>query len=205
MQLAVDHQSKRFGPQDESRLREELERFDRAADIISVGSIEDVLLRSNGSIGVQSLRPTCLCLYQLCRSICSGLYQTLLDLTAGGAEETRLTAISIFNQILRLHFSSKVHGQQILCDRVSNTVEAVVGTRYRFLPNLRFFDQVVDAMQRSPFETKFCEASLNGRWLLLRYFRLPSLPRSATASSFCRWWPPFGCIPAGFGRRTRRN
>lgn len=176
--LAVEPVSLRFNASQSEGLLAELERFDRSSDVMTIGYLEDVEMAADGSFGSSSLRPTTWCLYQICRAICPGLYQALVELTADGSEDSRLAAVSMFNQVVRLRFVANLHSQRFLCDRASGTVEAMVGSTYCFMPNRQFYEQVNESLLSASSETRFYEAAIYGRWFMVRYCGVAPLVRT---------------------------
>lgn len=172
-ELAVDPPSIRFSVSQEAELEEALRRTDRTTDVVTIEKPEDLTLRHDGSNGL-GLKLTTWGLYQISRSICVGLYRVLTELTATGDEQAKLVALSMFNQTIRLRFGECLAGQNLLVDRSTGLIEAMVSPRYRFLSNLSLYERAGSSMSSLP-GTRFYEATLNGRWFLLRYYQSPAM------------------------------
>lgn len=173
VRLTVDSPRRRFGVGGLDKLREALEAVDRASDVAPVTSPEDVTIRGDGRVG-HGLRLTNWALYQLCRDVCPGLYRVIAGLQDGG-EETTLAAIGIFNQLVRLRYRDALADRQMLCDRVAGTVDAVVSSRYKFLPNRALLDAVCASAAKCGKDVRFYEAVLQGRWFMARHYQSPAL------------------------------
>lgn len=169
--LAAEPKVSRFSVRQEELLLEELRRVDRTTDVLPVARVGEVEMNAAGVLGC-GLRPTTWCLYQLCHSACSGLYQLLVEMMAPGGEERRLAAVGVYNQVVRVGFDPGLLGKRLLCDRGDGTADALVSEQYQHLPNLRLFEQATAAAASLSDDVRFCEATLRGRWLLLRYYAI---------------------------------
>lgn len=176
--LAVEPTSVIFSRSDEATLHSKLSRSDLTSDIIDITSVRDVEMSGSGTIGATNLKPTTWCLYQICKAVCPGLYQALLELTSEDSEDARLAAVSMLNQVIRLRFLDRLYGHRFLCNRDEGTIEAMVGTGYKFLSNLDFYEACKNAMQSVHAETRFFEAVLHGRWLMLKYYSVVPLVKT---------------------------
>jgi hypothetical protein len=171
--LVVDSPSFKFATKQEADLQATLEQLDRASDSRPLDHVTDVTMRADGVLGC-GLRLTSWALYQICQAICPGLNRLLTELTAGSSEETRLAAVGILNQLVRLRFHEKLAGQLLLCDRVAGRIDALVSPKYRFLSNLNLYQQTRAAADALGPTVRLAEAVLNGRWLLVRYYVTPA-------------------------------
>lgn len=169
--LALDPPSHKFKRDEEAALEATLQATDRTSDLVHVRELSDVLMHSDTTLGKDHYRLTTWGLYQLCRSVCSGLYRVLQELTAIGDLPSKAAAVGILNQVLRLRFQEKLAGQRLLVDRTSGMIEAVVSTRYKLFPNLQLYQHVAAAMKEQQHPARFYEAWLNGRWFMLRYYQ----------------------------------
>lgn len=159
----------KFKGSKEADLLRALERADRTSEVVSIGSVSDLILGPDGTFG-NGFKPTAWGLYQLCSNICPGMYR-FIDELASLAEDQKAglaAACEIFNRAVRLRFREALCNHVWLLDRQYNTVEAVVSTKYKFLSNLRTYDMIKGALGETGM--RFQEAELRGRWLLLRFY-----------------------------------
>jgi hypothetical protein len=175
MNLAIEPVNLSFGMKQENDLIAELARVDRSTSTMPVGSVREVEMQADGTIGQSGLKPTTWCFYQLCSLVCPGLYSVLVEMTANGDELSRLAAISVYNQLLRLRFTQVVHSKVFLCDRDQKTVEALVSQEYHFMPNMRLCNRVQEFLANADGEIRFYGSDLRGRWLVLRYYAVQPL------------------------------
>lgn len=169
--LALDPPSLKFRREQEAELESTLQTTDRTSDLVPIRELSDVLMRADTTVGKDGWRLTTWGLYQLCRSVCSGLYRVLQELTAVGDIQSKSAAVGILNQVLRLRFQEKLAGQRLLVDRTTGLIEAMVSARYKLFPNLQLYQYVRAAMKEHERPAKFYEAWLNGRWFMLRYYQ----------------------------------
>ena len=167
MALTAVAEIQKFKGSQEAELFKTLERADRTTEIIPIGCQEDVLMNSNGTFG-NGLRATRWALYQLSKHLCPGLYNCLDELVTLEPDKGIVAAVDIFNRIVRLRFRDTLAGYMWLVDQHTKTIEAVVSSKYRFVSNLAAYQTIKDAL--SPIPTKFQEAELAGRWMLLRFY-----------------------------------
>lgn len=154
-----------------------------AAQPVPITKPEDVLLDADGLVQGQ-YRFTTTGLSGLCKRLATGLTPLVYDLA--GLKESASTlpadtalAIRVLNMLIRQRFHL-LAGYRLVVDSSRETVDGLVGARYEFLHNSKWLAEchafVHDCSQG---RSRFLEASLHGRRLMLRYVddaSLVSLP-----------------------------
>jgi hypothetical protein len=175
-ELTVNPAPKRFSMSQEAAFVQELEDLDRHSVMWQMTKPEDVELSQQAEIGPQKLRLTTLALYQLCQSVCPGLYGFVRELSGvhRKVEEARGDyspgeSIDVINQVIRRRFDSRLHGKVLLRNTKYGTIDGVLSPGYKWLSNLRLYEMTKDAMRQCQPEPVFWEAQLGGRWLMLRF------------------------------------
>lgn len=175
-ELTVNPPPKRFSMSQEDAFVNELQDLDRHSIMWQMTKPEDIELNSQAEIGPQKFRLTTLALYQLCQSVCPGLYGFVRELSGvhRRIDEARgdysfAESIDIINRVVRRRFYSRLHGKVLLRNTKYGTIDGVLTPGYKWLSNLRLYEMTKEAMKQCNPEPVFWEAQLGGRWLLLRF------------------------------------
>lgn len=175
-ELTVNPPPKRFSMSQEAAFVTELQDLDRHSIMWEMTKPEDIELNALAEIGPQKFRLTTLALYQLCQSVCPGLYGFVRELSGvhRRIDEARgdysfAESIDIINRVVRRRFDSRLHGKVLLRNTKYGTIDGVLSPGYKWLSNLRLYEMTKDAMKQCQPEPVFWEAQLGGRWLLLRF------------------------------------
>jgi hypothetical protein len=175
-ELTVNPAPKRFSMSQEVAFVQELEDLDRHSVMWQMTKPEDIQLNQQAEIGPQKLRLTTLALYQLCQSVCPGLYGFVRELSGvhRRMDESRgdysfAESIDVINRIVRRRFDSRLHGKVLLRNTKYGTIDGVLTPGYKWLSNLRLYEMTKEAMRQCNPEPVFWEAQIGGRWLLLRF------------------------------------
>lgn len=179
----------KFLANEQTVLREHLERLDATTVIEPLHDVEQVLLDEEGRLaGKWWFTP--MALRQFCQAVAPGLYRLLVELIeVSPTDNSEMPlAIQLFNTLVRQRFP-RLQQRQLLIDGTDNVIEGVLGKRYRYFPNHRFWQMITQATQAAG--QQFSQARLEGRRLALAYRVMERQLRSV---------PPWTCCPgAVFG------
>lgn len=179
-QLFVEQKSFRFRHTEEDKLKKQLELIDSKTILHPVRNPKDAYFDSDANVTIcnEKYRMTRWALYQLCKQVCSGLYLYLQDYSGqnSSGKHTREAfsfdeALSVLNKTVQRRFRSHLEGHMFLRNLQDRTIDAVVGSSYRWVSNLEIYSRVRELVSQSFPPSDFAEASLYGRWLLLRYLQ----------------------------------
>jgi hypothetical protein len=160
----------------EAKLKAELERRYKHTEIRVISRPEDLLLGPRA--GVDSLSPeyrlTTPALGQICTRLAPGLSTALYSIAGAtgdpdktGGSDPRL-AINMLNQVIKLRYG-KLDGFSLVVDHDKKLVEGLVGRKYEYFPNLDLFERVKKFTAEADSPAEFCEASIYGRKLVVRF------------------------------------
>ena len=194
IQLTVAPETRRFScRKDESaetKFRQMLEEHRRYTEKIKVTKPEDILLDHNGLVQSR-FKLTTTALTQLCSSMVPHLSAVIQDIsglrprsasTAKAKTHDVDLAIRLLNDMIKLRFSA-LKGFALIVDHQRLQVEGVVGRKYEFLSNGRFYRRVGEFISRQfKGDHEFSEAVISGRRVFVRFqgpllFSVPS-PRA---------------------------
>jgi hypothetical protein len=140
-----------------------------------IGRIEDILLDPDAKVA-GSYKLTTLALYQLCNTLCPGLYGLARELSGINrtVEQARSDysfddSLDFINRLIRRRFKTRLAGKILLRNTNTGVIDGVLNAQYRWLSNLSLYDMVAQAMEQLSPKPTFWEANLSGRWLLLRF------------------------------------
>ena len=174
--IAVNPPRLVFKRSQEKDLLLSLHSIDRMSDVIPAREVLGAGMNSVGEIG--GLKMTVWSLYQVCNVVCPGLFKTVRGLATGDTN-AELAAIAIFNQALRLRVD-RLAEHRFLCNRETKTIDAMVGSRYKFYKNLHFYQRVKDSLP----PCRFGGATISGRWLSMRFYHPETVAETADGKYF---------------------
>jgi hypothetical protein len=170
--LAVDPTSFVFGNKHEGGLRHQLAIVEKGTIVSPVAGRELLHLRPDGITQVGGWRYSIGALNQMCQILGPGLAHLIFDLSGKYRKPTQprnefalSAAVDVFNRTLGLRYA-RVQERQLVKFLPGKIIDGIVGPKYRYLPNLGFYDRVKEAAGK---EAVFHEALLYGRYLALRY------------------------------------
>lgn len=175
----------------DAKLRALLEEVDRHTLVVEPHRWQDLALsaageaRDGGHYTQHGLR-------QVCGHLAPGLFRLILELSGSQrhpdepVEDYSLSeAITVFNSLLRRRFDSRLAGKvRLVRDARRRTIDGVVGSKFRLLPNLTFYDRAVAALGGSARTPVLLEAGLAGRRLSLRYADRKALCRAPDGAAW---------------------
>lgn len=180
--FAVDPPSERFRANQEGELRKKLDDIHSHTVFEQIETAREVTLDPQGRTLAGNYQLTTWAFYQLCNAVCPGMYRFIVELSGKNrrADQPRQDysfeeALAVFNRTVQRRFRSRVEGRQIIRNTRTHLIDGIVGPKYRFLPNLELFEQARDLLTTEIGDLEFYEAVLNGRWLLLRFYRRTAL------------------------------
>jgi hypothetical protein len=175
-ELYVYPESLAYGAAEEAALAAKLAATDRVTQTPYVGAMSQLQLDHEGRLP-GGYRYTLTAFKQVCGLACPGLHQAVVDLS--GVRRTSVQprydysfpdAVEVFNKALRIRYAERFDGKvRLIKDVDRHLVEGVMGPKYNYLENRSLYDIARDAMASSPVRTRFLEAVLEGRRLLLRF------------------------------------
>ncbi|HEY2158944.1 MAG TPA: hypothetical protein VGH33_25160, partial [Isosphaeraceae bacterium] len=175
-ELYVYPESLAYGAAQEAALAAKLAATDRVTQTPYVGALAQLQLDHEGRLP-GGYRYTLTAFKQVCGLACPGLHQAVVDLS--GVRRTSVQprydysfpdAVEVFNKALRIRYAERFDGKvRLIKDVDRRLVEGVMGPKYNYLENRALYDIVRDAMASSPVKTRFLEAVLEGRRLLVRF------------------------------------
>ena len=182
--LAVSLQGLLFNKSENGRLVEVLSKCEQSTDSFLIEE-EGQLALSRKGVTAGGDKVSWLAMRQICRVLSAGLSASLSDLLGFRREAEDLDkpprikadpdedftvgeAASLYNLVLKKRFG-RLFGSQAIKNSETNVIEAVVGSRYRRLPNSDFLSAVEGIIPSCDVELSFYSASLSGRKLILTY------------------------------------
>lgn len=182
--LAVSLQGSLFNKADQERLVEVLAECERTTDELFIDT-DDQLALSRRAVTVGGDRISWLAMRQICKILSSGLASSLADLLgmrrapedmgrpvkikADPDEDFSVgEAASLYNLALKKRFG-RLYGFQAIRNSETRVIEAVVGNRYRRLPNGDFLSAVSSVIDSCEVKLRFHSAALFGRRLSVVY------------------------------------
>jgi len=180
--FAVDPPWERFRANQEDEFRKKLEDIHVHTVFEQIDSVREVTLDQQGRTLTGNYQLTTWAFYQLCNAVCPGMYRFIVELSGKNrrTDQSRQDysfeeSLSIFNKMVQRRFRSRVEGRQIIRNTRNNLIDGVVGPKYRFLSNTDLYSCAKEMLASELGDVEFYEALLNGRWLLLRFYRRPAL------------------------------
>lgn len=171
MSLADPPVSRIFTALEQAELREAVEVIDKNTTILPVDVPRQLEIDDEGFLP-EGYRFTTVAFRQLCQALVVGLNNLLGDVSGRrrrpGSEESEysaVTAIAIYNRLLRLRFN-RILGRQLVRNTVDRTIDGLVGPKFRYLSNMDFLDKVSEDVAE---EVKFHRGYLYGRHLATRF------------------------------------
>jgi hypothetical protein len=175
--LADDPVTEQFRSHEEVRLKHRLSEIVQASYLYPVNNVRELLLDGQGFTLVGQSRLTTWALFQVCQIICPGLYKLINELAGGYVSDKHprsdysfAEAVDIYNRVVGQRFLSRLFGRQLMRSNQTNLIEGVVGSRYRWLSNFDLYENTRGVLDQERKPPVFCEATLHGRWMLLRYY-----------------------------------
>lgn len=175
-ELSIEPPALRFTHSQEDELHKTLGELDKHSVFHTIGSAQDVTFDADGCVGPDGFRLTRWALFQLCQVVCPGLYGLVAELSGVHRELEQARedfsfeeSLDILNRIIRRRFDTRLCGKLFLKNLEAKTIDGVLGARYQWLSNLELFSRTRLLMDRLEPPHPFLEASLYGRWLMLRY------------------------------------
>jgi len=175
--LAAEPPVRHFKQTDEKAFVAELTLQDHGTLVQPLGSAREVLLDGQARTLAGGHRLTTLALCQVCQAVCPGLYRFLQELagvhrTADQSREDYSTAeaLDAYNRVVRRRFATRLGGRQLVRDVRSGLVVGMIGGHYQRLPNHALYERAGALLGRLERPPDFYEATLSGRWMLLRYY-----------------------------------
>lgn len=173
--LTLTPSSYQFTAKEEKELRELLLENDRSTVVTPVMSPKsDLYISTETGKTVTNYVYSDTAYVHLCGLISPGLAQFTQELSGQwrkpGEDKRRYSselAIQAFNQAVKLRFDQELAGLQLVRNTRTKVIDGIVGTRYRYLANSDFLDKTTESLYR--LDTKFHQAYLYGRQLVLRY------------------------------------
>ena len=182
--LAVSLQGLLFNKGDHARLVDVLAECERTTDEVFIDA-DDQLALSRRAMTTSGDKISWLAMRQICKILSSGLASSLSDLLgmrrvpadmdrpskikADPDEDFTVgEAASLYNLALKKRFG-RLYGFQAIRNSDTKVIEAVVGSRYRRLPNGDFLSAVSSVIDSCEAVLKFHSASVAGRRLSLVY------------------------------------
>lgn len=157
-----------------AQLAEDLQTTEAATTLAGLEGPATVLLSPETALVRGRYRLTTEALSQICSLLSPGLSQTIFSLSGmrrTGREKTydAKLAIGFFNDAVRLRFA-QIKDHRLVINRATQHIEGLVGPRYRYFSNHELLVKVEDFVaSRSGPRSRFTEAILQGRRLVLRY------------------------------------
>jgi hypothetical protein len=171
--LFVEPTPKRFPTSKEADFRSALAQSASSSVFAPIQDARDVLLSPDGS-NRDGYRFTSQALFQLCHTVCPGLYRLILELSGvhrGDGEPSgdfsQTEAIQTLNKIVTRRCVTRLSGKQLLRDTKSKLIEGLVGSTYQRLTNLELYQRTREAIP----EADFYEACLVGRSAMFRLYK----------------------------------
>jgi hypothetical protein len=175
--LAVEPPVRRFKQNGEQDFAAELATQDRHTLVQPLGTVRDVLLDGQARSLANGYRLTTLALCQVCQAVCPGLYRFLQELSGVNRmpdqardDYSAVEALDTYNRVVRRRFATRLGGRQLVRDTRANLIVGMIGAHYQRLPNLSLYERTKALLARLERPADFYEATLSGRWLLLRYY-----------------------------------
>lgn len=163
-------------PEAESRLKELLQAYSKNTLVIILTRPEDAYLNSDALLqGRFSLSQSAFA--SLCSRLLPGLAQAAHNLAGSRLSDEQLSvskthslpmAVDWINSLITLRFL-RIRNYSLIVDTEKQIVEGFVGRKYAYLPNLDLYQKATDFVSAAKRKSKFCEAVLSGRRLMLRY------------------------------------
>lgn len=182
--LAVSLHGLLFNKSENGRLIDVLSECERTTDCFLVEEESQLALSRKGTTAGGD-KVSWLAMRQICRLLSAGLAASLADLLGFRREPddpdkppkmkfdpdedfTVGEAASLYNLVLRKRFG-RLFGSQAIRNSDTNVIEAVVGSRYRRLPNSDFLSAVDSIIPTCDVALTFHSAVLSGRKLSITY------------------------------------
>lgn len=182
--LAVSLHGQLFNKTENGRLVDVLSDCERTTDCFLIED-EGQLALSRKGLTAAGDKVSWLAMRQICRLLSAGLAASLSDLLGFRREAedpdkppriqadpdedfTVGEAASLYNLVLRKRFG-RLFGAQAIRNSATNVIEAVVGSRYRRLPNTDFLSAMDSIIPTCDVALSFHSASLAGRRLSITY------------------------------------
>ena len=182
--LAVSLHGALFNKSENGRLVDVLSECERTTDCFLIEE-ESQLALSRKGVTSGGDRVSWLAMRQICRALSAGLAASLADLLGFRRELedpdkppkmkadpdedfTVGEAASLYNLVLRKRFG-RLFGSQAIRNSDTNVIEAVVGSRYRRLPNSDFLSAMDSIIPTCDVSLVFHSAVLAGRRLSITY------------------------------------
>lgn len=182
--LAVSLQGSLFNKGDYPKLVDVLAECERTTESWFIDEESQLALSRKGTT-VGGDRVSWLAMRQVCKVLSSGLSLSLLDLLGMKREPEDLDksyksvadpdedfsvgeAASLYNLALKKRFG-RLFGFQAIRNADTKVIEAVVGNRYRRLPNGDFVSAVSSALESCDVPLTFHSASVSGRKISVMY------------------------------------
>lgn len=182
--LAVSLQGSLFNKGDYPKLVDVLSECERTTESWFIDDEAQLALSRKGTT-VGGDRVSWLAMRQVCKVLSSGLSLSLLDLLGMRREPEDLDkpyksevdpdedfsvgeAASLYNLALKKRFG-RLFGFQAIRNSDTKVIEAVVGSRYRRLPNGDFVSAVSSSLESCETPLTFHSASLSGRKISVLY------------------------------------
>jgi hypothetical protein len=175
--LWVEPATVHFDHKQESQLVATLESMDRGLLMLPINTADDVRLDIDGSLTISGIkyRLTRWALLQLCLLACSGLYNFVEELAGvhrtsdSPREEYSFDeAVDILNKVLQRRYRTRLSGKVAILNTAQKTIDGYVSTAYKLMPNRELYSRAKEATHQSA-NIRFLEATLTGRWLLVRF------------------------------------
>lgn len=163
-----------YGPDEEPRLRADLERTAAHTDVVDIEGVEDVRMDLRGNVR-GGLRYTQIALKQLLAGLCPGAYTVVTRLALGrvvesgeGLSPDLAAAAGVFNTVVASRIGALADQVRLLHNLADRTLDGTLGPRYILLGNDEFLDRLREALADEQ-SVVFEGASLHGRRLVARY------------------------------------
>lgn len=172
--IAIDPTPLHFDYSQERELLDKLGEIDRSTALIPLATAADVAVDSEGCVGPEKFRLTKWAFMQLCKELCIGLHDVVMDysgayrlLNQPREDFSFEEAVDIFNRLVRRRFRSRLQGKAFLRNAANKTIDGLLGTKYKWLSNLHLFEQASAMVEQ--LKDRFLEAQLIGRWMSVRF------------------------------------
>ena len=183
--LALEHDLNVFSANQHDRFLSFLESVEKNTIVFQLDSTNQVMLGSDlTTVSVKS-RLTWTALRQCCNYLSKSFYTTISDLCGRSFTNksdmsmySNQDAIVVFNTVLKRRFDKGLSGKKIIKNSSSNTIEAVLGDKYRRLSNHLLINKAEHYLKRLGYRYEFSQAVISGRRLQARYVFEEPIPLS---------------------------
>lgn len=174
--LAVDHELISFADNQRERFMSFLSNVEKNTVVFSVDAPEQLLLNNEYKTISGNSKLTWTSLRQSCNAMSKSFYKLISDISGRSfTNKNDITlysekdAAAIFNMVVKRRFQKCLNGKKVIKNNLTNTVESLVGTKYKRLSNFEFIQRVEQALKRFGSSCRFSQATMTGRKLQARY------------------------------------